>query len=389
MSITPGVYVVEHKTTGFEIKPGATYWMRLAIDAQIDQYDDGARSLGHEPRGILYDVIHKPQLRPLKATPTEERKYTQPSSRACKECKKKNPSPGPHLETVGEGEEARDIACEDGRIVTDPGGRLYKGQREADETPEEFALRIRADIGEEPDKYFQRGVVVRFDEERRDAAVDTWLTANAIRQLQLRQAEYVKAARPTERAWPRNPDACDSYGSFCQYFPVCSGEADIEDPTRYRDAEQPHEELSAALAESKRRLPLLSASSMKAFRSCPRKYFYSYERRRRSIVESDALRFGTLMHKGLEAWWKTVSLDEALAAMAGEADPFERVKAEELMRGYHVRWLNEPIEVLAVEQEFVSPLVNPESGRESQTWQRGGKIDALVRVGAATAEAAA
>lgn len=369
MSMAPGIYVVEHKTTALEIGAGSSYWRRLTLDSQISNYQVGCRSLGHVPTGVLYDVIRKPQIRPYKATPIEAREYTKPKDRACKECKKKTPPPLPHVETVGEGDEAREVTCVDGRIVTDPGGKLYGNMREFDETPEEFATRLRADIGAAPEKYYQRGTIVRLEEEERDAARDTWELARQMREAQL------------AKRWPRNPDACDAYGSFCQYFPVCSGETTIDDPLRYRDAGQPHEELSKPLPDGKRHLPIVSTSSMKSFRSCQRKYFYGYELGRRSISESDALRFGTLVHKALEVWWQTVDIEQALAAMAGEADPFERVKAEELMRGYHAMWAGEPFEVLAVEAEFVAPLTNPETGRDSQTWQRGGKIDALVRVG--------
>ena len=35
---------------------------------------DGAAALGHDVAGCLYDVICKPGLRPLKATPVEARK---------------------------------------------------------------------------------------------------------------------------------------------------------------------------------------------------------------------------------------------------------------------------------------------------------------------------
>lgn len=366
--IIPGVYVVEHKTTAIEIGPGSTYWKRLQLDAQISKYLVGSRALGHEPIGVLYDVIRKPLIRPLEATPIEKREYTKPKDKACPECKKKGAGPAPH--TVD------GLTCADGRIVTDPGGKLYANMREHDETPEEFRKRLRDDIAANPEKYYQRGTVVRLDEEERDAAKDAWEIAREVREAQLADR------------WPRNVDACDAYGSFCPYFAVCAGEASIDDPTRFRDADNPHEELSKPLPDDKKRLPLISSSSMKTFRSCRRKYFYAYERRRRSIVESDALRFGTLIHKGLEVWWTTVNLDMALAAMAGEADPFERVKAEELLRGYHARWLGEPFDVLAVEAEFVAPLVNPETGKPSQTWQRGGKIDALVRVGGAAQVAA-
>jgi len=62
-------------------------------------------------------------------------------------------------------------------------------------------------------------------------------------------------------------------------------------------------------------------------------------------------------------------------------DPFDLVKAEELMRGYHYRWKDESFEVVGVESEFTTPLRNPATGARSRTWQLGGKMDVRVRRG--------
>lgn len=355
------VKLVEHKTSSEDIGPGSAYWRRLILDSQISTYLAGSRSLGFEPVSVLYDVAKRPALRPLTATPAEERKYTLPKDKACPACKKKGGAESaPH--TVD------GLTCSDGRIVTDPGGRLYASMRESDETPEEFRLRLRADIAASPEKYFQRGEIVRLAEEERAAAKDVWTIARWIRDAQL-------DGRDDPEAWPRNVDACNVYGSQCEFWGVCSGQLSLTDPLVFRRADSSHEELGG---DGKRRLPLVTTSSMKTFRSCPRKYYYRYELGYRPLAVTDALRFGTLFHKGLEVWWQTVDLEQAFAAMAGEADAFERIKAEELLRGYHVRWANEPLTVRAVEAEFVAPLVNPKTGAASQTWMLGGKIDAIV-----------
>ena len=60
-------------------------------------------------------------------------------------------------------------------------------------------------------------------------------------------------------------------------------------------------------------------------------------------------------------------------------NPFDVARAEAMIRGYDARWSAEQYEVLAVEVEFRAPLVNPETGAPSRTWQRGGKLDAIVR----------
>jgi hypothetical protein len=56
-------WIVEHKTTSSDLAPGSTYWQRLGMDSQISMYFDGAKSLGHDVAGCLYDVIGKPKLR--------------------------------------------------------------------------------------------------------------------------------------------------------------------------------------------------------------------------------------------------------------------------------------------------------------------------------------
>jgi hypothetical protein len=183
------VLIVEHKTSSEQIGPGSEYWRRLRMDGQVSVYYAGARALGYDVAGCLYDVLGKPGIRPLKATPPEARKYTKD-------------------------------------------GALYKAQRETDETPDEYEARVLADIAGDADGYYQRGEVVRLDAEMDEAMFDLWQTSRTIH-------EYRKAGRA-----PRNPDGCKQYGRSCSYLPVCSGEASIDDPTRYRRLDDPHPELA-------------------------------------------------------------------------------------------------------------------------------------------------
>lgn len=366
------VRITEHKTSTEDITPGSAYWQKLTLDGQLSAYYVGARSLGYEPVDVLYDVAKRPGQKPYKATPEEDREYTKMSDRACKECKKKSPAPLPHTETVGKDDEAREVACVDGRIVTDSGGKLYANMRAADETVEEHRLRVRADIQANPEKYYQRGRIVRMEKEERAAAKNTWILARWIREVQL-------DGRDDPEAWPQNVDACHTYGNACDFWGVCSGSLSLDDPHRFTRVDAQHTELSND-DDGKRHLPLITMSSMKTFRSCPRKYYLRYEMGYRTVATSEALRFGTLFHLGLETWWQTVDIDAAIAAMRKgvAADAYELVRAEELMLGYHFKWEDEPLTVLAVEAEFRAPLINPATGAESKTWTLGGKIDAIV-----------
>jgi hypothetical protein len=60
-------------------------------------------------------------------------------------------------------------------------------------------------------------------------------------------------------------------------------------------------------------------------------------------------------------------------------NPFDVARAEAMLIGYDTRWASVPYEVLAVEAEYCCPLVNPETGAASRTWQRGGKLDVILR----------
>lgn len=196
---TSEIVIIETKTTSDDIAPTSAYWSTIsALDPQISTYYVGAREIldklirekAVEVRAIpkraayqmslnvganrcVYDVIRKPQLRPLKATPVESRQYKK-------------------------------------------GGGLYANQREKDELPEEYFERIAQDILETPSKYYARGDVVRLEQDEIDHAQDVWHTARLIR-----ENELLKRA-------PRFRGSCKRYGRLCSYFAVCSGSARIE-----------------------------------------------------------------------------------------------------------------------------------------------------------------
>jgi PD-(D/E)XK nuclease superfamily protein len=248
-------YVVEHKTSSEDLEDGATYWKRLTLDSQMSTYLVGARTAGFDPVGIIYDVIGKPKLRPKLATPSEARKYTAK-------------------------------------------GQLYANQREADESLDEFTQRLREEIKSDPERYFVRGPVVRLEQEERDAARDVWQTAANIR------------VGRNASSHPRNPDACFAWNTACTYWDVCSGTTTLADPLRFRRVENVHEELSGKVS-----LPVLTNSQMSSFRRCQHLHHLRYAEGYRAVQESEARRFGTLIHKGLEGWW--------LAAKEG-AEPRDR-----------------------------------------------------------------
>lgn len=186
---TGAVLILEHKTTTENTAdPADPYWVKLAMDSQVSHYYLGAESLGHAAEGCLYDVMLRPRLRPLKATPLEARKFTKD-------------------------------------------GKLYANQRDRDETPEEYGARVRADIEASPEKYFQRRDVARTDNDIREYLGDLWAEGRMMREAEL-----------ANRA-PRNPDSCHRFGT-CPFFDACAYGLQLTDhPDSFTKVDDVHPEL--------------------------------------------------------------------------------------------------------------------------------------------------
>jgi|SRR5208337_2006898 len=314
-------FTVEHKSTSENIKLGGVYWKRLLIDAQIDMYLQGAASIDFKCDGVLYDVLYKIGLRPKLATPIEKRKYVEKT------------------------------------------GKLYARQRETDEDPEEFEKRCLDKIKEDPERYYQRATIVRLEGEKLEAQLDVWQTAASIRDAK------------RLNVFPRNSDSCVQWGRACEFFEVCTNTRDIDDPVFFKVQQFEHSELG------ERGEGLLTQSSIRCYRSCPRRYFYRYVKRVRSLSDEAApLRVGTLIHLALEVWWKTGgNLPLALGALDASKDPYERAKMRAMIICYHARW-EKPPPTEWVELFIRMPLINPETGAMSRTFELGMKLDVLCEL---------
>lgn len=101
-----GNYLIEHKTTSQWGTDGSTYLHNLLWDEQSTNYlyahskmlEDGSLT-GESVKGVFYVIVEKPTIKPYKATPFDQRKYTKD-------------------------------------------GALYKNQHETDESPADFECRL-------------------------------------------------------------------------------------------------------------------------------------------------------------------------------------------------------------------------------------------------------
>lgn len=125
-------------------------------------------------------------------------------------------------------------------------------------------------------------------------------------------------------------------------------------------------------------LPIVTQSELRTYRRCPREWRLSYGLGLRPAgADAAPLRFGSAVHEGLAALWQGKDIGEALDCLAG-MDEIEHAQAAAMLCAYADHWRLPVGQVLAVEKEFRAPLVNPASGCASQTYQLGGKIDALT-----------
>ena len=131
-------------------------------------------------------------------------------------------------------------------------------------------------------------------------------------------------------------------------------------------------------------MKLLTNSARKCFGACHRKYQYRYVMRRVPAIESEALRFGTLVHKALEAWWSNLpdvrllsALEVLFIELNNGTDPYTIATARAIIHGYDSRYGSQELSTHAVECEFRAPLINPDTEGVSRTWMLAGKLDAI------------
>lgn len=209
-----GVWAVEHKSHTGPLDPDNDYWTKLRSDAQCSDYHVGSRALGHDIAGILYDVVCKPDIRPLSATPEDKREMT--IGWGCKKCGGDKDKRGDMMNAAGDG---MCMTCNGSgwRPATDksPSGEpRYKSHvRLTDETPGEYGFRCFAIMVAEPERYLHRRAVIRLPDELVEHELDDWETVAAI------EADSQRTHHP------RNPDACFVPGS-CQMRPICWGGVD-------------------------------------------------------------------------------------------------------------------------------------------------------------------
>ncbi len=135
-------YIRERKSTNKSLDPDSTYWNHLTLDTQTRLYPWAVAQLDPKYRDIkiLYDVWHKPQIRPKKLTQADSKKFVETGVYLDQK-----------FEVVDYGD-AGGIHVSGQSVEVEPGKK--KGTFAIRETPEMFGARLLKDITERPEFYF-------------------------------------------------------------------------------------------------------------------------------------------------------------------------------------------------------------------------------------------
>ena len=256
-------YIMDHKFTSMDVMdPDSPFWRQLTVEGQINQYMLLKWAMGERPDGAIWDAIRRPTISPKKLTKAE---------RASAVADRKYCGTVLSMET------------------------LAALQVEERETLEMYEARLTHDCTHErPEWYFQRRTVPRLDADMLEYAEDLW-----------QHSQDILASRKVARL-PKNSGACMTYNSPCQFLGICSGH-DTPDSDKWKRKAVQHPELN-----EHGDMEALTNSRIRTFQTCRVRHHYQYELgiERHDEEEKEALYSGTLLHVGLEAWWRTFLLEE-------------------------------------------------------------------------------
>lgn len=217
----------ESKSTSSSVDPDSTFWDRLKMNIQANEYINAARDLqirgdliqyGIEPDSepishVLFDAWHRPTIRPKKLTQKDSADFVD-SGEYC----------GQTFEVSPEDEAPSSPVLVDGvRAETEPGKK--EGTFALRETPDMFQARLFSDIRERPEFYFGQQLVAKTN---LDLDTHDWQRYNILTMIR---------AMTKNGAWYRDESQCEATYK-CPYCSICYSKPQIQDndpvPPGYR-----------------------------------------------------------------------------------------------------------------------------------------------------------
>ncbi len=211
------LYIRERKSTSRRLDD-EDYWDRLELDVQVSLYllgvnylldkdkIPGVSALREPITGILYDVWHKPSIRPKFLTQAESQRFVKEKEYCGTKFEVK--------QVEGEAEGTIDA------LIVNETKTIYKYGKKSGtfaiyETPEMFGARLLQDIVENPQAHFQQHELSRTTPQMRKFCTELENTAK----MMLFQTE--------NELWYSNDRSCES-PFRCPYRPLCYGGIEID-----------------------------------------------------------------------------------------------------------------------------------------------------------------
>ncbi len=277
-----GRFILERKTTDQDIEADSSYWNRLLLNHQLDEYALAYwQKNGTTIDGVIYDVIRQPGISPRKLTLGElnEIEINDDYFGVATRQSERETAKEFLANKLAFAERKKDYAKQK-KVRPDLPEFTEEPPEQPTETPHLFFARCLQYLQEKGGEYFAQKFVPKTEPEILAYAAELWTLSDLIRSC------------PSLESSPRNPGACFNYQSQCEYVGLCTGTDSVENAKWDHKPDIKQERLSQ--------------SRIACFQTCRRKHFYRHVAgvvpAARPSTEKQSL--GQLVNKALEIMWQ-------------------------------------------------------------------------------------
>lgn len=210
------IFIKELKSTGDLVAPDSDYWKHLTLDTQTLLYIWAARQLGYPDAQLLYDVWHKPGIRPKALSQADSKSFVTPET---DEVDENGNSPCVYagqrfsLAEHWQGHNLLALRVNSQEAEVEPGKK--EGAFAIRETPEMFGARLLQDITERPEFYFCTKEIARTDADIEQFGKELFNMYQTIRTMK------------KTNAWWCNEHACEA-SYKCAFLNVCYNHIQVD-----------------------------------------------------------------------------------------------------------------------------------------------------------------
>ena len=213
-------FIIEHKSTSSSLDSDSSYWSHLTLDTQttlypfstqILQLNNDLAKFGIKPDDpliseVLYDVWHKPKIKPKKLTQADSQKFTETGEYMGRKFEIK----------LVPGDAGTIDALEVNNVTTEYEYGKKEGTFAIRETPDMYGARLYQDMIERPDHYFARRLIGRTTQQLDGFNTELYGIYEVIKYLS--QHDY--------RCW-KNERHCEATYK-CSFIPICYNHIQVD-----------------------------------------------------------------------------------------------------------------------------------------------------------------